>query len=90
MGFFNQITMNLLGTTQAISILKDPFSASRVTEVNIFMRKSNWGEGERVRWSGSIDFQNGNTKGSQDFEVMGADGLPTIVKQMDEFIKSLK
>lgn len=71
---------------KAISVLKDPFSAKKITGVNIFYRVYSKGG----RWTSSIDFQNGKTSGSQEFEVDGEENLSVLLGEMDEFVKSLK
>lgn len=75
--------MNLLGDSTKLSILTDPFKSDKVTSIHIhffaFIKS----------WQASIEFTNGSTEGCQKFTVKGADGLPAIVKQMDEFMKSL-
>jgi hypothetical protein len=69
-----------------LSVLKDPFIAKQITGIHIHF--SRWRD--QGSWRSSIEFQNGNTEGTQKFEVEGDDGLIPIITQMEEFIKSLK
>lgn len=79
--------MNLLGKTEEknISIIKDPFKSDKIYSIsfNLF----NYGD---VYWSARVEFRNGNTSGEQRFKVDGAENFSIIVKQVEDFLSSLK
>ena len=78
--------MNLLGNSEnKVSLLKDPFKSQNINAIQIFFSQT-FGE---PHWSANIEFKNGQTEGKQKFKVLGAEGLPTILKQMEDFVKSL-
>ncbi len=49
-----------------ISSFKDPFLVDKVQSMFIHMYKSPFDQ--TISWSGSIDFKNGQTKGTQHFQ----------------------
>jgi len=77
--------MNLLGNSnQSISLVQDPFKSDKVVYINMeYFTSSN-------KWEGKIRFRNGMTDGAQNFEVTGAENLPVLLKQMQDFVNSLK
>lgn len=82
--------MKLLGdifgsNTHMPTTLKNPFAFDKVENIWIHMRKDLFGE--RFRFTGSVEFTNGRTKGKQGFE--GAD-IMDVVKQIYAFLEQLK
>jgi len=79
--------MILLGNKQkeTLDSLKNPFNKDKITRVNIHMHTFM----NSPEWVADIEFRNGNTSGRQHFNVKGADGLPALLLQMQEFNKSL-
>lgn len=77
-------TINLLGKTrETLSILKNPFVSSNINNLNIFYFTST------DRWTAEVNFKNGNTSGTQSFEVKGAENFFILQQQMQDFINSL-
>ena len=66
--------------------LKDPFSKSNVSEFHIHGYPPRR-EGEEWRVRATLEFENGDTSGTQSFR--GA-SLEETLKKMDVFIKNLK
>lgn len=64
-------------------VLTNPFGKSNITCIAVFIRKSPF----RDEWSasGSVDFQNQNTQGSQRFE---GDSFDDVVSKIKTFIDS--
>lgn len=67
-----------------LSVLKDPFALRHVESIWVRFSKD-----YKDRWkaSGSIDFENGPTKGEQEFE---AETIEDVLAQMQAFLTSLK
>jgi len=85
MGIFNLLGKGSPETKMQIQ--KDPFKQSCITGVSI-----NYSVGflsGRKYWYGTVKFENGKTKGEQDFEVDGIDGFSEITQNIQTFIKSL-
>lgn len=74
------LTSNKSG--ESISPLNNPFSAKYVKAI----RLHGYPEVSSINWRGSIEFQNGDTEGTQKFETYD---LVEITQKMDTFIKSL-
>lgn len=83
--------MKQLGTNKnSIQVLKDPFHASKIT--NIHLNYSRVMFEKYFSWTATVKFQNGNTKGSQDFEVTDIESdnaFEVITKQIQVFVDSL-
>lgn len=69
---------------QKLSLVKDPFNKTNITLVRVSYRKSHFDDS----WMaiGKVEFENGNTKGGQEFE---SDTFDNCTKQIKEFIDSL-
>lgn len=69
---------------ESLSILKNPFTTKSIIQYSTFAcyyeRDNTWSH------SGRVKFKNGMTEGEQKFE---AESFGLLVKQMEEFIKSL-
>jgi len=79
--------LNLLNA-KPLSILKDPFRKSCVTNVRIVMnRRGLYDEGEPY-WHASVDFRNGNTKGEQKFADRAT--FQEITSDVEAFLKTLE
>jgi hypothetical protein len=80
--------MNILNFTksakQEISEFKDPFTKSSVK--NIMFRTYTSSFHNKTIWIGNVDFQNGQTSGSQEFEK---DTFQEIVLAVDNFVNTL-
>ena len=75
---------------QSISVLKDPFKAEYVTKISLTYRKAMFED--YFSWRAYVDFNNGNTSGTQKFEVKveeSVDAFSIITKQIQEFINNL-
>lgn len=70
---------------QFVDTYQDPFKSDKIECVSFWVRKNAFCEGMSVY--AHIDFVNGNTKGEH--KIIAAD-FQTLVRQVDEFIKSLK
>jgi len=68
-----------------LSILKDPFKSSNITDVSLYWSVLLPGEKPWIR--SRIQFVNGNTKGEQKIEASSMDELIT---KTNEFIKTLE
>lgn len=80
--------MNLLdgiGKTSLPSVLKDPFTKTKITDVRVHYRDA-WGKGEWFA-SGYVEFKNGNTEGTQKFT---GETFDDVVRQIKVFIENLK
>lgn len=70
---------------QQLSILKDPFKSSNITDVSLYWSILTPGDKPWIR--SKIQFVNGNTKGEQKIEASSMDELIT---KTNEFIKTLE
>ena len=82
--------MKLLGdmfgsNTHMPTTLNNPFAIDKVENIWIHMRRSLWNE--EFKFTGSVEFTNGRTKGEQKFE--GSD-IMDVVKQIYAFLEQLK
>lgn len=80
--------MFFLGTekkSNGMSILADPFKKDKWTAVHIHMY--NAGKyGSSVTISGKVEFENGATKGEQEFK---ADTMPELLQKIEAFMTTL-
>lgn len=76
--------MQKIGGQSLPSILKDPFSKVCVTRISVHYSPCHFTK----KWEayGTVEFENGNTKGSQVFKTETFD---ECTKQIREFINSL-
>ena len=66
------------------TILNDPFEADNIVDITVYSRRNPYNGSVFNR--GTVEFQNGNTKGEQRFEGSSFDD---IVLQIKSFIESL-
>lgn len=74
----------------SIQVFKDPFKASKITDINLRYSKVMFEK--YFSWRATIRFQNGSTRGSQDFEVTDIesdDAFEVITKQIQTFVDNL-
>lgn len=78
----NNVTQDIKDS--AASILKDPFNSDSLTDFSAFATKD-----YRGGWSywGSVEFQNGDTKGEQKFE---AKSYKELLVKMQAFVATLE
>lgn len=79
--------MSLLGMSgkeSPLSVIKDPFSKNKIENVHLHITKKWVGEG--YNFSGTVEFQNGNTKGKQRFT---GESFDDVVMQIKAMIDSL-
>lgn len=77
--------MNIIGKdNESLSLIQDPFKTDKINFIAIeYYAGSN-------KWEARIRFKNGMTDGAQNFQVKGAENLPSIIAQMQAFVNSLK
>lgn len=83
--------MKLLGNSEErrISILKDPFKKTRITNIMIYGSFSSFGG--VWNWHGNVEFRNGNTRGKQTMDnVEGIENFHIMVSQIEKFIETLE
>ena len=85
------MTLELLGSQneqkQYLSEFKDPFKSDKIEKIWISIRRGFFSDSrDKIEYSASIEFKNGNTEGKQNVE---ADNFPTLIYKIQEFIKSL-
>lgn len=69
---------------KSLSVVKDPFNKNSVRR--IWFCASDWrGDGEWI-FSGSVEFQNGLTKGEQDFK---GKSIEDVITQLQSFLEEL-
>lgn len=66
------------------TILNDPFKVDKVVSVRVSSYKSTFGD--NIYHRGTVEFENGNTKGEQSFEGQSFDD---VVLQIKAFIETL-
>lgn len=77
---------NLFGDIyNAPSIIANPFDASKVERIQVWMAKKIMGDGYNIR--GLVEFRNGNTGGQQDFT---GENLIDVLQQIYAFLETLK
>lgn len=78
--------MNYLGNYQEFtpSVINDPFKQNCIERIKITMRKKLFSR--ELAFEGQVDFKNGNTSGSQEFE--GTD-LYDVFKKVAMFCTNL-
>ena len=84
--------MNLLdsfGKEKLPSVLKDPFTKSKVTSINVNFAEPFWSGEKEWKSDGTVYFKNGDTKGQQSFKAVGEDAFDQVVLQIRSFLKSL-
>lgn len=69
----------------ALSVIKDPFGYQHIEKIFILAHKG-WIDNE-WKYSGTVEFENGRTKGEQHFD---GKNLASVVKKVDIFIKELE
>lgn len=69
----------------APSIIANPFDASKVERIQVWMSKRLMGDGFYIR--GLVEFRNGNTGGQQDFT---GESLIDVLQQIYTFLETLK
>lgn len=79
--------MNELGQETIPSLINNPFLKEKIIKVYILFSPKLFSNGEEWTAHGTVEFQNGNTKGLQTFKSPSFDG---VVIQMREFINSLQ
>lgn len=77
-------TPDLREAQEQISILKDPFQSDKLEGLNLFAMKNTFNGS--WRYSGTVKFQNGNTKGEQGFT---GNDVGDVLHQMEAFISNL-
>ena len=66
--------------------LKDPFSKTKITRISVSSAESIFNKGTFYH-TGTIKFQNGNTKGEQSFSE---DSFDNVVIKIKSFLEGLK
>lgn len=80
MGFFGVDTHE---TAQSITDLKNPFSTDKMVQFSTYCRR---GYNGVWKYTGTIEFENDKTEGSQRFE---ADDFSALLKKMEAFINEM-
>ena len=81
----NKEIKNLFGDTKILpSEINNPFNFDSITAISIRYYKSSWDNGRNFR--GSVDFENGLTRGTQDFN---GESLSDVFKQIHDFCDKL-
>lgn len=73
-----------IGNEKVPSILKNPFKKVCVKRIYVSYQES-WG-GQRWTAIGSVEFQNGDTKGEQEFK---AETFDEVVRKIKSFLEDL-
>lgn len=74
-----------LGKSTLPSIINNPFSKTKINDITVVYRDF-WGRGE-WKATGTVYFENGNTKGQQKFE---GETFDDVVRQIKSMIDNLK
>lgn len=69
-----------------VTTFNDPFKAENVTSITMTIEKSYW-TNNVTKYKACVYFKSGKTSGNHDLE---ADDFSSLVKLVEEFIKSLK
>lgn len=77
------------GKQKLPSVLKDPFSKSKVTNITVNFSEPFWSSDTNWTSTGTIYFKNGDTKGEQSFKASGDDAFDQVVLRIREFLKIL-
>ena len=72
-----------IGSNKMLSVINDPFKKSKVTMVYVCGNRSLFDK-DKFRFSGTVKFENGNTKGEQEFEGESFDDVVLKIKAMLE------
>lgn len=72
-----------IGSQKMPSVINDPFKKSRVTSVFVSGNQMLFDK-SKFRFSGVVKFENGNTKGEQEFEGESFDDVVLKIKAMLE------
>jgi hypothetical protein len=82
--------LSIFNKDNKIDVLKNPFDKDKITNISLSYRKVMF---EKIfSWTARVEFTNGNTSGSQRFEVKDSteyNSFEVITKQIQEFIDSL-
>lgn len=70
---------------KAPSIIANPFDASKVEHIRVWMSKRLMGDGFYIK--GVVEFRNGNTGGQQNFT---GESLMDVLQQIYTFLETLK
>ena len=76
--------------SDGVKALNDPFKMKHITSVSLRYSKVMFEK--YFSWKATINFQNGNTEGSQNFEVTDIesdDAFKEITQKLQNFINSL-
>lgn len=76
--------MNLLNNPNKPTLHVDPFKKDKIKSIHL--RYTQFWTKDPFTWKGHIDFKDGNTSGSHEFEEKD---LPVILRKMQEFLDSL-
>lgn len=71
--------------SKELSVIKDPFNIDALESVRISAYKGLFGGA--WRYTASVEFQNGDTKGEQDFE---GESLADVAKKVDKFLTAIE
>ncbi len=74
----------IFGDSTKLSILKDPFSAKNITDVDLHWSKRSYDNKPSI-WA-TVEFKNGNTSGRQRIE---AESMNELIQKTEAFAKSL-
>lgn len=77
--------MSIFGN-KALADFKDPFKKDFVDDITFWIRKDMWDK-NKINYSATVYFVNGNTKGQQSFK---ADNFVDLVKEVEKFVQTLK
>ena len=75
---------NLKEASRVISQLKDPFSKDCIIRVSTWASRDSWDN--TWTYSGTVEFENGNTKGEQEFEGVS---MADVIQKMEIFVEGL-
>lgn len=73
-----------IGENKLVSNLNDPFNKNNIKRINVSFRELTFTPGTWVA-SGVVNFRNGNTEGTQNFE---GESFDDVVLQIKQFINS--
>lgn len=77
-------SIDLREQANRISELTNPFEADCIIRLSTWCAKNGW---SGWRYTGTIEFENGNTKGEQKFS---AENFGALLKKMELFVEELK
>lgn len=82
--------LNLIGTKESMSVVSNPFKKESITSINLEYEKKIFKD--YWSWRAIVRFTNGNTSGSQAFEVTDLESenaFADITKQIQNFINTI-